>query len=334
MKKIYVIAEAGVNHNGNLDLALRLVNAAHQAGADAVKFQTFKAERLVGKGAEKAEYQKRTTEASEGQLEMIRRLELNRAAHLELLTRCSALGIDFLSSAFDLDSIEFLRELGIPLWKIPSGEITNLPYLRRLGYFGSRILLSTGMATLGEVEEALMVLEASGTARSMVTILHCTTEYPAPFDEVNLRAMVTMGKTFGTEFGYSDHTEGIAIPIAAAALGAAVIEKHFTLDRTMEGPDHKASLEPEELAAMIRGIRQVEVSLGDGLKRPTATELINRPIVRKSLVAIRPIKRGEIFSAENLGTKRPGTGLSPMEWDKVMGRIAFRDFEEDETIEL
>jgi len=333
MSKVFVIAEAGVNHNGSLDVALRLVDEAARAGADAVKFQTFKAEKLVSNGAEKAAYQKATTSEHEDQLEMIRRLELTREDHFSLVHRCSERGIEFMSTAFDSESIELLGKIGLKRWKIPSGEITNLPYLRQIGEMGVPLILSTSMATLGEVEKAIDVLEESGTPRSNIVILHCTTEYPAPIDEVNLRAMVRMGDSFGVSFGYSDHTAGIAIPIAAVALGAVVIEKHFTLDRNMEGPDHLASLEPDQLSAMIAGIREIELALGDGIKRPTPAELLNRPIARKSIVAARQIGRGEILSGESLTVKRPGNGISPMEWDNIIGRVASRDYKIDEIIE-
>jgi len=334
VKRILVIAEAGVNHNGSLDIARRLVAAAAAAGADIVKFQTFAAERLVAPGAGKADYQKRATGVSGSQLDMLKRLELGRAAHEALIAGCREAGIEFLSTAFDLESVELLASLGLRRWKIPSGEITNLPYLRAVGGKGGEVLLSTGMSDLGEVEDAVAALEAAGTPRSRICLLHCTTEYPAPLDEVNLKAMAALGRAFGASFGYSDHTAGIAVPLAAAALGAAVIEKHFTLDRGMEGPDHKASLEPGELAAMVRGIRDIEAALGDGVKRPTASELKNREVARKSIVAARAIEAGEPFSPDNLTTKRPGNGLSPMEWDRVIGRRAGRGYLRDEAIEL
>ena len=333
MSKVFVIAEAGVNHNGSLEIAKQLVDAAQKAGADAVKFQTFKAEKLVSRNAEKAAYQKDATGAAESQFEMIKKLELDRKAHIELAEYCSTKGIEFLSTAFDMESFELLHDIGMRVWKIPSGEITNLPFLRKIGALGKPIILSTGMATLGEVEAALDALELAGTTRNLVTILHCTTEYPAPLSDVNLHAMVSMGRVFGVSYGYSDHTSGIVVPIAAAALGAVLIEKHFTLDRKMIGPDHKASLEPNELAAMVDGIRVVEISLGDGIKRPTISELKNKIVARKSIVALRHIKYGEVFSEENLTAKRPGTGISPMEWDRVVGRRADRDYQPDEAIE-
>ncbi len=332
MKQTFIIAEAGVNHNGDIDLARRLVDAAKKAGADAVKFQTFVAERLVRTSAQKAEYQKKTTGSEETQFEMIKKLELSRNAHIQLQKHCADQGIEFLSTAFDLESLHFLRELGISRWKIPSGEITNLPFLKQIGSFGEQVLLSTGMATLGEVEDALSVLESAGTPRSRITILHCTTEYPAPLEEVNLRAMVTMGNAFGMAYGYSDHTQGISVPIAATALGATIIEKHFTLDRGMQGPDHRASLDPRELEAMVRGIRDVELSLGDGVKRISTSEARNRAIARKSIVAAVFIRQGQVFHEQDLTTKRPGTGISPMEWDRLVGRTASSDFAVDEEI--
>lgn len=330
-----IIAEAGVNHNGDIGLAKKLIAAAAEAGADLVKFQTFNAKNMVSASAPKAEYQKKTTESSESQLEMIRRLELSREDHAVLIEECRAHGIGFFSTAFDYQSFDLLMELDcLKQIKIPSGELTNLPLLRYMSRFGKPLLLSTGMANLGEVEAAIEAVEAAGTPRHLITVLHCTTEYPTPMEDVNLRAMVAMKRAFGVSTGYSDHTPGIEIPIAAVALGATVIEKHFTLDRNLPGPDHKASLEPHELKAMVDGIRNVERALGDGIKRPSASELKNKPIARKSLVAIRPIRAGETFSAENLGAKRPGTGLSPMLWDEVIGRAAIKDFVVDELIAL
>ena len=330
-----IIAEAGVNHNGDIDCAKKLIVAAAQAGADLVKFQTFSANNLVSSDAPKAQYQKRTTSGSESQLEMLQKLELSRNDHAVLIEECRANGIGFLSTAFDAQSFDWLMELGcLGLVKIPSGELTNLPLIRRMSRVGKPLLLSTGMANLGDVEAAIEVVEAAGTPRDLITILHCTTEYPTPMEEVNLRAMVSMRHAFGVNTGYSDHTPGIEVPIAAVALGATVIEKHFTLDRNLPGPDHKASLEPHELKAMVDGIRNIESALGDGVKRPSPSELKNRPIVRKSLVALRPISRGEAFSAENMGAKRPGTGLSPMMWDEVVGRTANKDFSVDEMITI
>ena len=333
--KTLIIAEAGVNHNGDMTLARRLVNEAARAGADWVKFQTFSARHLVTDAAPQAEYQTKNMGAKASQAEMLSRLELSRADHRELMDECHRCGIGFFSTAFDAISFDLLSELGaLPMVKIPSGELTNLPLLRYMTQFGKPVLLSTGMATLGEVEKAIEVIEECGTHRSLITVLHCTTEYPAPVDEVNLRAMISMQQAFGVQVGYSDHTQGIAIPIAAVALGARVIEKHFTLDRKLPGPDHQASLEPDELAAMVRSIRHVELALGDGVKRPSPSELKNRPVARKSIVASRPIRAGDLLTADNLVTKRPGTGLSPMRWDEVLGRPANRDYASDEQIVL
>lgn len=333
-KRVFVIAEAGVNHNGSLDLALKLVDAAAAAGADAVKFQTFKAVALAASNAPKANYQKETTGGGESQLEMLRRLELDVDAHHTLIERCRERGIAFLSSPFDPESTDLLVSLGLKTFKIPSGEITNLPFLRRIGALGVEVILSTGMAELEEIREALDVLEKAGTGRERITVLHCTTEYPAPMEEVNLRAMPAMADAFGVRVGYSDHTRGIEVPIAAVALGATAIEKHFTLDRTLPGPDHRASLEPPELAAMVGAIRNIENALGDGIKRPTPSELRNRSIARKSIVAARAIRRGETFSEKNLTVKRPGNGLTPMLWDRIVGSESKRDYAPEEAIEL
>ena len=329
-----VIAEAGVNHNGDEGMALRLVDAAADAGADVVKFQTFSAERLATAGAVKADYQARETGASESQREMLKRLELSDAMHRRLIARCAERSIEFLSSGFDLESLDYLAGLGMRRVKLPSGEITNLPYLRRVGKSGLPLILSTGMATMAEIEGALRILESAGTPRERVTVLHCTTEYPTPMADVNLRAMREIADTFRVPVGYSDHTQGIEVAVAAVALGAAVIEKHFTLDRTLPGPDHKASLEPGELGAMVSAIRNIEQALGDGTKRPRPAEERNRAVARKSLVAARPIRAGEAFTEANMTTKRPGTGISPMRWDEVLGRPAPRDFATDELIEL
>ncbi len=330
-----IIAEAGVNHNGDIRLARKLITAAAAAGADLVKFQTFSAKNLVSSSAPKAEYQRKTTESSESQLEMLRKLELSREDHAVLIGECRAHGIGFFSTAFDYQSFDLLMELNcLEQIKIPSGELTNLPLLRYMSRFGKPLFLSTGMANLGEIEAAIEAVEAAGTPRHLITVLHCTTEYPTPMEDVNLRAMVAMKKAFGVSTGYSDHTAGIEIPIAAVALGATVIEKHFTLDRNLPGPDHKASLEPHELKAMVEGIRNVERALGDGVKRPSVSELKNKPIARKSLVAIRPIRAGEIFCEDNIGAKRPGTGMSPMRWDEVIGRTATKNFALDELITL
>lgn len=333
--KTLIIAEAGVNHNGDMSLAKELIAAAAEAGADLVKFQTFIAANIISRSAPKAEYQKGATDPQESQQEMVRKLELTRENHMELIAECKKQGIGFFSTAFDQDSIDLLEELGgSDIVKVPSGELTNLPYLRYLTRHGKRVLLSTGMANLGEIEAAINVVEQAGTPRDKITVLHCTTEYPTPMEDVNLRAMVNIGKAFGVSVGYSDHTPGIEVPIAAVALGATVIEKHFTLDRSLPGPDHRASLEPDELKAMVQGIRNIEKALGDGIKRPSPSELKNKPIARKSLVAARPIKAGEAFTEDNLIAKRPGTGISPMQWDEVIGRTAPRDFSEDELIEL
>jgi len=329
---VFIIAEAGVNHNGDPDLAIRLVDCAADAGADAVKFQTFVTDKLVTRAAKQAEYQTANLGTSEGQFEMLRKLELSPQAHHSLVEHCARRGIKFMSTAFDDPSIELLHGIGCTPWKIPSGEITNLPYLRKIGSFGQNIILSTGMATLGEVESALAALEGAGALRDRIAVLHCTTEYPAPFEEVNLRAMVSMGKTFGLRFGYSDHTAGLEVSIAAVALGASVIEKHFTMGKEMPGPDHTASLDPKELADLVRAIRHVESALGDGIKRPGVGERKNIVCVRKSIVAARPIKAGERLSFDNLTAKRPGTGISPMQWDGIVGKTAARDFGIDEEI--
>jgi len=327
-----IIAEAGVNHNGDIVLAKRLIDVAAEAGADWVKFQSFNADRLVTRDAAKADYQAQTSGGDETQHAMLRRLELTPAMHEKLIAHCAARNIGFFSTAFDIDSLDLLVSLGQTLFKIPSGEITNLPYLRHIGRLGSEVILSTGMANLCDVEAALEVLEVAGTPREKITVLHCTTEYPTPMDEVNLRAMQTLQTAFGVRVGYSDHTPGIEVAIAAVPMGATVIEKHFTLDRGLPGPDHQASLEPEELKTMVAAIRNIEQALGDGIKRLTPSEAKNRPVVRKSIVASRPIKSGEPFSDENLTTKRPGTGISPMHWDEVVGRRANRDFAADELI--
>lgn len=332
-ERCIVIAEAGVNHNGSLDLAHRLVDVAAQAGADFVKFQTFRTEALVTREAPKADYQKRTTGHTETQFEMLKRLELDENAFRELAVYAKSKGIGFLSTPFDIESARFLTTLGVSAFKVSSGDLTNIPFLRELAGMGLPIILSSGMATLGELEEAVEACEHAGVPIDKLTLLHCTTEYPAPAEEINLRAMLTIAAAFpGATFGYSDHTAGIEIPIAAAAMGAQVVEKHFTLDRSMEGPDHKASLEPAELTAMVRAIRRVGVALGDGRKRPTASELPNRQIARKSLVAARPIAKGETFTAQNLSVRRPGNGISPARWDSVIGQPAARDYAQDELI--
>jgi N,N'-diacetyllegionaminate synthase len=329
-----IIAEAGVNHNGDLTRAKQLIDAAAIAGADLVKFQTFRADRLVTRTATKADYQSKTTAGNESQHEMLRRLELSPEMHSELIAHCAERGIGFFSTAFDMESIDLLVSLGQDHFKIPSGEITNLPYLRRIGRQGMDVILSTGMASMGEIEAALETLELAGTPRGRITVLHCTTEYPTPMAEVNLRAMLSIQQAFGVKVGYSDHTPGIEVATAAVALGASVIEKHFTMDRSLPGPDHKASLEPDGLKAMVAAIRNIDVALGDGIKRLTQSEARNRPVMRKSLIASSTIRSGELFSPNNVTVKRPGTGISPMRWDEVIGRAASRDFSEDDLIEL
>ena len=331
-KKTYIIAEAGVNHNGSLELAKKLIDIAAEAGADAVKFQTFKAEKVVSRYAPKAEYQKKTTTADESQLEMIKKLELDEVAHEELLACCRSRNIQFLSTPFDLESIDLLNKLGLEIFKIPSGEITNLPYLQKIGALKKEIILSTGMADLGEIEDALDVFMEAGTELENITVLHCNTEYPTPMDDVNLRAMLTIAEAFGVRVGYSDHTLGIEVPIAAVALGASIIEKHFTLDKNMKGPDHKASLEPAEIKEMVRAIRNIEKALGGRIKKPSPSELKNKPIARKSIVAARDIKKGDVLTEKNITVKRPGNDISPMRWDEVIGRKANKNYREDEGI--
>ncbi|MBU5474783.1 N-acetylneuraminate synthase [Roseburia sp. MSJ-14] len=332
MNKVFVIAEAGVNHNGDINIAKKLVDVAVEAKVDAVKFQTFRAESLVCKNAQKAEYQMETTDKKETQFDMLKKLELTLDMHKELIEYCKQKNVAFLSTPFDLESIDLLEQLGMEVYKIPSGEITNLPYLRKIGKLGKKVILSTGMSTIQEVQDAVKVLKDSGSED--ISVLHCNTQYPTPMEDVNLNVMQTMREALKVPVGYSDHTQGIEVPIAATALGATVIEKHFTLDRNMEGPDHKASLEPEELKQMVQAIRNVEKALGKKEKTPTASEKDNIPIVRKSIVAKIPIKKGENFCESNITTKRPGTGLSPMLWDKVIGQKANRDFQADEMIEL
>ena len=334
IKRTLIIAEAGVNHNGDLSLAKQLIDAAADAGADLVKFQTFNASRQVTRVAKKADYQVQTTDGNESQHDMLQRLELTEAMHHELIAHCATRNIGFFSTGFDIESIDLLLGLGQDHFKIPSGEITNLPYLRHIGQLGKNTILSTGMATLGDIEAAIDVLEQAGTPRTKITVLHCTTEYPTPMAEVNLRAMQSIQAAFGVSVGYSDHTQGIEVATAAVAMGATVIEKHFTLDRNLPGPDHQASLEPTELKAMVTAIRNIEVAFGDGIKRLTSSEARNKPVGRKSLVASRSINAGEVFSAENITTKRPGTGISPMRWDDIMGHVASRNFAVDELIEL
>ena len=332
MNKVFIIAEAGVNHNGDMSLAKRLIDVAKEAGADAVKFQTFKAENLVSKSAKKADYQVENTGNNESQYEMIKKLELSFDDFIELKKYCDEKEIMFLSTPFDDESIEFLNNLGIEIFKIPSGEITNLPYLKKIGKLRKKVILSTGMADLGEIEDALDVLINSGTKKENITVLHANTEYPTPFEDVNLKAMQTISCAFDVDVGYSDHTMGIEVPIAAVAMGAKVIEKHFTLDRNLEGPDHRASLEPDELKAMVSAIRNIEKALGNGLKKPSRSEKKNIEVARKSIVAKRDIKKGEKFSEENLTVKRPGNGISPMRWDEIIGKTAQKDYKEDELI--
>ena len=330
----YIIAEAGVNHNGSLDIAKQLIDAAVEAGADAVKFQTFKTENLVSASAQKAAYQKETTDASESQFEMIKKLELDEEAHTVLMDYCKEKDITFLSTPFDHDSIRLLDQLGLAIFKIPSGEITNLPYLEEIGKLKKQIVLSTGMSTMDEVEAALNILIGSGTPKENITVLHANTQYPTPIQDVNLIAMVSIGRTFDVKYGYSDHTLGIEVPTAAVAMGASVIEKHFTLDKTMEGPDHKASLEPNELIAMVSAIRNIELALGNGIKEVSNSERPNIAVARKSIVANQSIKKGETLTADNLAVKRPGTGISPMKWKEVIGTIARKDYSPEDLIEL
>lgn len=328
----YIIAEAGVNHNGSLELAFELVKKAKEAGADCVKFQTFISEHGVSRYAEKAAYQKANCAQGTSQLDMVKKLELPFGDFIKLKAYCDEIGITFLSTPFDFESIAFLNTVEMPFWKVPSGEVTNLPYLLAIAKTKKPVVMSTGMCEMVEIEAALEVLKTNGTPE--ITLLHCNTEYPTPFADVNLRAMETLRQRFGVKVGYSDHTQGIEVPIAAAALGAAVIEKHFTLDRNMEGPDHKASLEPHELKAMVDGIRHIEAALGSGEKTASPSEEKNRPIARKSIIAQRTIRKGEVLTEENLTVKRPGSGISPMRWFDVLGTRAVRDFEEDELIEL
>ena len=321
-----------MNHNGSLEMAFDLIDAASDAGADVVKFQTFKAENLVTQSAAKADYQLGTTDVKETQFEMIKKLELSYDMHLKVISKCKEKGIRFSSTGFDTSSVDVLIELGVDFLKVPSGEITNLPYLRHVGTKGLPIILSTGMSTMEEVANALEILEKAGARKHDITVLHCNTEYPTPMEDVNLRAMLSMEKEFGVKVGYSDHTMGIEVPIAAVAMGATVIEKHFTLDREMDGPDHVASLEPSELKQMVKSIRNIEKAKGDGVKKPSRSEEKNISIIRKSIVATKEIKVGDAFTSENLGVKRPGTGISPMQWDEVVGKVASKDFKPDELI--
>ncbi len=335
MDHTLIIAEAGVNHNGDFEIAKKLVDAAARAGADYIKFQTFKAEALVSKNAQKAEYQQTNIkEKDSSQLNMLKKLELSERQHLDLIHYCQEKNIHFFSTAFDLESINFLKSCNLNLWKIPSGEITNYPYLKKIASFGEPVILSTGMCTMEDIEQAITVLTSNGTKKEDITVLHCNTEYPTPMQDVNLKAMQTISRKLGVKVGYSDHTLGIEVPIAAVALDATIIEKHFTLDRNMEGPDHKASLEPGELKAMVDAIRNIEKALGSPEKTVTDSERKNREVARKSIVASTSIKKGDLFSETNITVKRPGSGISPMRWEYVLGQIASRDFEEDELIEL
>jgi N,N'-diacetyllegionaminate synthase len=329
---VFIIAEAGVNHNGSIKLAKELIDVAVESGADAVKFQTFKAENLVSKTAEKADYQKKTTDTSESQFDMIKKLELDISTHKELLTYCQEKGIMFLSTPFDHDSINLLTDLGLQIFKIPSGEITNLPYLRHIGSLGKKVVLSTGMSTLQEVENALTILTGTGTKKENITILHANTMYPTPMEDVNLKAMLTIQKELDIAVGYSDHTIGIEVDIAAVAMGASIIEKHFTLDKTMDGPDHKSSLEPEELKSMVVAIRNIEKALGVYEKKPSPSESVNMKVARKSIVASQNIRKGEGLTENNITVKRPGSGISPMKWDDIIGTVATKDYKIDNLI--
>jgi len=331
-----IIAEAGVNHNGSIDIAKQLVDKAVEAGVDIIKFQTFKAEKLVSKSAKQAEYQKKNigSNSDDSQYNMLKKLELSEQDHQELMTYCKEHGIQFFSTAFDLESIDYLHSLNLGLWKIPSGEITNYPYIKKIAQYHEPVILSTGMCEMDDISAAMNVLCENGVDRPQITILHCNTEYPTPYEDVNLLAMQHIKEDFQVEVGYSDHTKGIEVPIAAVALGASVIEKHFTLDRNMEGPDHKASLEPEELKAMVSAIRHIEKALGDGHKQISESERKNIAIARKSIVAACPIKKGEMLTEQNLTVKRPGTGISPMRWEEVIGTKAIKDFAEEDLIEI
>ena len=336
MGKVIIIAEAGVNHNGDIKLAKKLIDVAVEAGVDYVKFQTFKSESLVSKSAKKADYQiENTQDSTENQLQMLKKLELSHEQHVELMAYCRQKNISFFSTAFDLDSLIYLKELGLTMVKIPSGEITNLPYLRKAAELFSKVIISTGMSTLEDIEKALNVFLSAGIKREAIYILHCNTEYPTPMKDVNLLAMVSIKNNFNVEIGYSDHTLGIEVPTAAVALGAKMIEKHFTLDRSLPGPDQLASLEPLELKAMVASIRNIELAIsGNGLKEPSSSEIKNMEIARKSIVAKTAINKGDIFSESNITTKRPGNGISPMHWDEVIGQVAQADFNADDLIKL
>ena len=336
MQHVLIIAEAGVNHNGSIEIAKQLVDKAVEAGVDIIKFQTFKAEKLVSKSAKQAEYQKKNigNEADDSQYNMLKKLELSEQDHQILIDYCQKKGIKFFSTAFDMESIDYLHSLNLGLWKIPSGEITNYPYIKKIAQYGEPVILSTGMCKLDDISAAMNALVKNGVKQEQVTLLHCNTEYPTPYKDVNLRAMLELQEQYHVKVGYSDHTKGIEVPIAAVALGAIIIEKHFTLDRNMEGPDHKASLEPEELKAMVSAIRHIEQALGDGHKTVSPSEQKNIAIARKSIVAACPIKKGDLLTEQNLTVKRPGTGISPMYWEEVIGQKAKKDFAEDELIEL
>lgn len=330
--KVLIIAEAGVNHNGSIDLALELVNKAKVAGVDIIKFQTMNPEKLVSKYAKKAEYQSNNLNNDDSQLEMLKKLSLSNDEFVKINDYCQKVSIKFLSTPFDLDSIDFLNDFNMPFWKIPSGEITNYPYLVKLAKTHKDIVMSTGMSELKEIEEAIKVLKDNACGE--ISLLHCNTEYPTPFEDVNLKAMLTLKDKFNVQIGYSDHTRGIEVPIAAVAMGATIIEKHFTLDRNMKGPDHKASLEPDELKQMVDCVRNIEKALGDGIKKVSNSEKKNIDIARKSIVANCNIKKGEVFTEINITTKRPGNGINPMLWNEVIGKLAKKDFSEDELIEL
>ncbi len=329
---VFIIAEAGVNHNGSIEIAKKLIDVASMSGVDAVKFQTFKAKKLVTKNTPKARYQIENTNNVETQFDMIRKLELDFEAHKELISYCRTKNIIFLSTPFDRNSVDLLKDIGLEIFKIPSGEITNLPYLRHIGKLKKKIIMSTGMSDIGEIEDALDILICAGTKKSDITVLHANTMYPTPMEDVNLKAMLTIGKTFNISYGYSDHTLGFEVDVAAVALGASCIEKHFTLDKNMKGPDHKSSLEPDELKAMVRAVRNIEIALGSSIKKPSKSEKSNIEIVRKSIVARTEIKKGDAFSIKNLSVKRPGSGISPMRWDEIIGRKAVKNYNKDELL--
>lgn len=335
MNHTLIIAEAGVNHNGSLELAKQLVDAAAVAGVDFVKFQTFNTDRLVTKSAKQTDYQKKNIgDGSDSQYQMLKKLELSHSDHEFLIDYCQQKGVRFFSTAFDLASIDYLASLNLPIWKIPSGEITNYPYIRKIAQLGKPVIVSTGMCDEVDIQNAMDTLIKFGLNKEQITILHCNTEYPTPFEDVNLHAMLTIKEKFGVKIGYSDHTRGIEVPVAAVTLGAKVIEKHFTLDRNLPGPDHKASLEPAELNAMVESIRNIEKALGDGEKKITVSEGKNIAIARKSIVAACPIRKGELLTEKNLTVKRPGTGISPMRWEEIVGTIAIRNYNEEDLIEL